>query len=57
MLKSLRVTNLLRNAYLQNKTLVKQFGKYFSYSELETLKTNIDKNSQAFKVKFLIKKI
>lgn len=57
MLKSLRVTNLLRNAYLQNKTLVKQFGKYFSYSELETLKSNIDKNSQTFKVKFLIKKI
>lgn len=53
MLKSLRVTNLLRNASLHNKTLIKQFGKYFSFSELEILRTKIDKNSQAFKVKFI----
>lgn len=57
MLKSLRVTNLLRNAYLQNKSLVKQSGKCFSFSELETLKSKIDKNSQAFKVILFIFKL
>lgn len=57
MLKSLRVTtNLLRNASLQNKNLIKQFAKSFSFSELETLKTKIDKNSQAFKVIFFFLK-
>ena len=51
MLKSLRVTNLLRNASLQNKNLIKQFAKSFSFSELEMLKSKVDKNNQTFKVK------
>jgi len=54
MLKSLRITNLLSNAYGQNKAILKLSGKYFSISELETLKSKIDKNSQIFKVISLI---
>lgn len=50
MLKSLQIANLVGKASIQNKNLLKYYGKFFSFSELEVLRSKVDKNSQVYKV-------